>query len=383
MNKFLHIIILTLLIVGKSAAQEPEHLRPVPVTGISLVVHDTSHIKNPIVKLHCSYVDTSITFYECRNDTGVVGYLLEYSDNRPIQGYKAVWDHTSNSSEGVAIHVGLKEVQRAEQLLAKTLDLKADSSQWIRRAFTAPRFYQYARQYIFYAEPNGDTCVLINFAIPDEWCCLSSRWLEVCDGGDYYWKAILNLSKEQILHYYVNGPEIKVVEGRNKEPKGLIRDCIFRNGTLYREEAITYNQLPKKVQTKVENPHDTTNTYIEVHHKGRLYYLIFSDSIQKGYQENGSWVFTGAENLFSGNLPAEKIQKVPHIHKMLSYIHGDMSRRGRDFGKFGKLLSIEAVENHYVIHVWYYPDIDHYKMWVAYTFDRNGNFTGIDIDDLH
>lgn len=137
------------------------------------------------------------------------------------------------------------------------------------------------------------------------------------------------------------------------------------------------------MQTKVEKPADTTNVYIKVNHKGELYYIVFTDSIQKGYRQDGTWLFTGAENLFSGDLPAEKLQKVPHIHKMLSYIHEDMSRRGRDFGKFGRLISIETESNHYVIHIWYYPDIDYYKMWAAYTFDHKGDFVGIDIDGLH
>ena len=230
---------------------------------------------------------------------------------------------------------------------------------------------------------DGDTCVKINFAIPDIYNCLDSYYKDPSDGGDSFWRATLNLSKKRILGYYVNGPEIITVKGRSKEPQGLHRNCIFRNGTLYREKVIPYNQLPQKVQAKVESPRDTTNVYIKVNHKGELYYIVFTDSIQKGYRQDGTWLFTGAENLFSGDLPAEKLQKVPHIHKMLSYIHEDMSRRGRDFGKFGRLISIETVSNHYVIHIWYYPDIDYYKMWAAYTFDHKGDFVGIDIDGLH
>ena len=380
-SQLLAIMSVLLLIVAESSfAQELEHLQPVQITSMSLVKRDTSNFKNPIAKQLCSYIDTSITFYECRNDKGVVGYLLDFHDNRPFRGYKSTWEHTSNFSEGIAIHAGLKEVQRAEILLAKELDLKADSSQIIRRALTAPRFYQYARQYVFYVEEDGDTCASINFAIPEEYDCINSRYLVVCDSGDDYWKAELNLSKGQILHYYVNGPEIKTVKGRSKESQGLIRNCIFRNGSLYREEVITYNQLPKKVQTKVENPHDTTNTYTEVHHKGQLYYLIFSNSIQKGYQNDGTWLFTGSEDLFCGDIPENQLQHVPHIKKMLSYIHDDMSRRGRNFKSYGKIISLEAVDKHYVIHIWYYPNIDYYKMWAAYTFNRNGDFVGIDID---
>lgn len=383
MKKIIIATTLLLLTIGTTFSQELEHLRPIPVTEISLVKHDTSSYKSPISKQLCSYIDTSITFYECRNDKGIVGFLLNYHVTQPFRGYMSIWEHTSNSSEGITIHAGLKEVQRAEILLAKELDLKADSSQTIRRALTAPWFYQYVRQYIFYVEEDGDTCVSINFAIPGEYDCLNSRYLMVSDGGDDYWRATLNLSQNRILYYYVNGPEIKTVTGRNKEPHGLSRNCIFRNGTLYREKVITYNQLPKKVRTKVERPDDTTNVYIEVNYKGKLYYIVFSDSIQKGYRQDGTWLFTGAENLFCGDLPERHLQKVPHINKMLSYIHDDMSRRGRDFKKYGKLISLEVVDEHYVIRIWYYPSIDYYKMWAAYTFDQNGDFVGIDIDGLH
>lgn len=386
MKKFIIATTLLLLTVGTTFSQKLEHLRPIPVTEISLVTHDTSSHKSPIAKQLCSYIDTSITFYACRNDKGTVGYVLDYHKPRLFRSYLSSWgedEENAITSEGYSIFVGLKEVQRAEFLLAKELDLKADSSQTIQRALTAPRFYQYVRQYIFYVEEDGDTCVSINFAIPGEYDCLNSRYLMVWDGGDDYWNAVLNLSKGQILHYYVNGPEIITVKGRSTEPHGLSRKCIFRNGTLYREKVITYNQLPKKVRTKVERPDDTTNVYIEVNCKGTLYYIVFSDSIQKGYRQDGTWLFTGAENLFSGNLTAEKLLKVPHINKMLSFIRDDMSRRGRDFKKYGKLISLEVVDKHYVIHIWYYPNIDYYKMWAAYTFDQKGDFVGIDIDGWH
>ena len=383
MKKIIFATILILMTVGTGFAQELEHLRPIPVTEISVATHDTSNHKSPIAKRKYCYIDTSITFYECRNDKGIVGYVLDYHESQLFETALSSWgdeEEETLTSEGYSMLAGLKEVQLVEQLLAKEFDLKADSSQEIQRALTAPRFYQYVRQYSFYQTKTGDTCVKINFAIPDGNTCLDSHYQNPCDGDDAFWKATINLSKEMILEYYVNGPEIITVKGRSKEPHGLSRNCVFRNGAMWREKVIPYNQLPKKLWKKVENPHDTTNVYIEVLHKGRLYYIIFSDSIQKGYQHDGTWLFTGAESLFCGDLPERHLQKVPHIKKMMSYIHDDMSRRGRDFNKYGKLISLEVVDKHYVIHIWYYPNIDYYKMWAAYTFDRNGNFVGIDIE---
>ena len=63
---------------------------------------------------------------------------------------------------GDCCEVGLREVQWAETVLAKVLDRRADSAQQIQKAFTAPYFYEYIRQYVFYLNPEGDTCVHIN-----------------------------------------------------------------------------------------------------------------------------------------------------------------------------------------------------------------------------
>ena len=87
---------------------------------------------------------------------------------------------------------GLREVQRAEALFAKVMDLRVDSAQEIHRAFTAPRFYQYVRQYVFFLNPDGDTCVHINCIMREESICPSRpghQYVEVCDGDDYHWTA--------------------------------------------------------------------------------------------------------------------------------------------------------------------------------------------------
>ena len=371
-------ILVTIMLIGvvmlnSSIAQELEHLRPVQVTEISLVRHDSTQFQNAFQRHLCSYIDTNITFYECRNNTATVGYLLKVRDSHDR------FNAYIRDKNGTPILVGLTEVQRAENLLAKELDLLADKAQYIQRALTAPHFYQYIRQYVFYLTTKGDTCVLINFTIPDNGTCLDRMFHAQCDGDDTYWVATLNLSKGQIQEYYINGPTIFVVKGRNKEPHGLGNQCVFLNGRWRHEKTIPYSKLPQKIKNLVTNPQDTTLIYEQSLYKGHYYYAIFTDSIQRGYHANGKWMFTGAKELYWGNLPVESLQSVQHIKQMLTYIHEDMSRRGQDFAINGKIISLEVVKRHYVIHIKFKPEDIYCASWVAYTFDLNGNFVGIDL----
>lgn len=374
--------LLLLIMVEHSFAQKLEHLQPVQITDISLVKRDTTPLQNAFQRTICANNDTNFIFYECRNQTGVVGYVMNYRTNRHYVGYLSIWGNYTIMSDGTSMSAGLSEVQHAELLLAKELDLRADSSQRIERALTAPRFYQYIRQYIFYVEADGDTCAHVNFVIPDTFTinCLSRIYLRVCDGNDDYWQATLNLSKNQILDYYIDGPTIVMMKGRSQEPHGLHYQCVFRNGRGVREDIIPFSELPQKVQNQVNNPQDSTLICKRTRHKGHYYHTVFADDIQKSYKKNGKWMFIGDADLYSGNLPTESLQHVPHIKQMLSYIHDDMSRRGRDFKKYGKLISVEIVNKHYVIHVRYCPNIIYYRMRAAYTFNHNGDFVGIDID---
>lgn len=382
MRRLFLILLVALFSAGSVAAQKLEHLKPVQITSMSLVKRDNKPSQNAFQGFICADIDTNFTFYECRNHSGTVGYVLNYRTHRHYVGYISIWGNDTIMSDGTTMSAGLSEVQHTESLLANELDHRADSSQRIERALTAPRFYQYIRQYIFYVEADGDTCVHVNFVIPDtfEINCLNRIYLNVCDGDDDYWKATLNLSKNQILDYYINGPTIVIMKGRSQEPRGLHNKCVFLNGRWVKEEIIPFSKLPQKVQNQVENPQDTTLIYKCTRHKGRSYYTIFADNIQRSYRTNGTWMFIGHEDLYSGKLPSESLQHIPHIKQMLSYIHDDMSRRGRDFKKYGKLISVEIVNKHYVIHVGYGSNINYYRMRAAYTFNRNGDFVGIDID---
>lgn len=84
---------------------------------------------------------------------------------------------------------------------------------------TAPRFYQYIRQYLFYANSDGDTCVQINCIMTDGWDCPDRMYIRILDGDDVFWTTSLNLTKKQLIEYHVNGPTMYFVRGRNKKPR--------------------------------------------------------------------------------------------------------------------------------------------------------------------
>ena len=199
-----------------AVSQEP--LKAVKVTTLARVQYDPADFS---ASNQFQRPDTLWRFFECRNDTGVVGYVMEPKD----PSYAVLWG--GRGKEDSDFKACVAEVQRAETLLARTLDLLADTAQNIQRALTSPRFYQYVRQYLFFINPEGDTCVHVNFIMQDDHIFPDRRYLEQCDGDDTYWKADLNLTKARLTSYYVNGPIIYYVKGRSKVPQGLYRNTFF------------------------------------------------------------------------------------------------------------------------------------------------------------
>lgn len=243
---------LFLLLLPFVRAQKPEHLVPMTISEITPVVID---FKQEHKTNHCFSQDPHLRFFACRNAENVVGYLVEADECVYL---RSMWVLDKDDE---CCKVGLREVQRAEALFAKALDLRCDSAQEILRAFTAPRFYEYIRQYVFYTTTDGDTCVHINCVMPDDESLCPPRpsyvYVVVCDGDDYYWTADLNLSKERLVSYHVNGPTLYFVEGRNKEPQGLYSETIFARPWLHVEHECRFDQLPTAVQETLLSQMDT------------------------------------------------------------------------------------------------------------------------------
>ena len=392
--KHFAVFALFLLFLPFVRAQKPEHLVPVTISEITPVVID---IEQEREINHCFHSDTSLRFFACRNTEKVVGYLIEAEE---CGNLKALW---ALGKDEECCRVGLREVQKAEALFAKTLDLRCDSAQQIHRAFTAPRFYEYIRQYVFYTTTDGDTCVHINCVMPDDESLCPTRpsynYVIVFDGDDYYWTADLNLSKERLISYDVNGPTLYFVEGRNKEPQGLYSERIFDRAWHPAEHKYRFDQLPTAVQKTLLSRMDTARiTYCEhfspkyvwkihkkkngeevvtrKHYKSGNYYRIYSDSLCCGYDAKGRMLYIAPEKQ-NGRLGRENLSHIEQIDTMIATIARDLSARGRDYAKYGSIRWAEQVSDHYVLAVMYNAPIYADFLHAYYTFDRNGRLEGV------
>lgn len=378
-------------------AQKPPRLVPVVIAEMVPVdsVDNQDTRSNP-----CSgWVDTNIRFTACRNVDGVVGYLLEPKNDTILE---LILLDTASRRCGI----GLSEVQRAEVLFAKVMDLRVDSAQRIHRAFTAPRFYQYVRQYVFFLNSDGDTCVHINCIMREESNCPPSpgrRYVVVSDGDDYYWTADLNLTRNRLLSCRVNGPTLHFVDGRNDEPRGIYREAIFERSWSWVEKSCKFDQLPDAVQQAVLSQTDTAQVSFCQHfspkyvwksykkkngeevvkrkrYKSGNYYRVCMDTLCLGYNAKGRMLYVGTEP-YLGWIDRAYLSHIPGIDVMIAEIVRDLSTRGRDFSKYGGIRWAEQVGNRYVLAVVYRPPVRADDLILYYTFDRNGRIEGVTLEN--
>lgn len=390
-----------LLLMQYVSAQEPPHLEPVTITEMVPVEIDFDKERQQSgFRFHPS--DTNYRFTECRNAEGTVGYLIEAKDCVFLLGI--LLGHQFED----CCEVGLQDVQRAENMLAKVLDRRADSAQIIQRAFTAPYFYQYIRQYVFYLNLEGDTCVHINCihireVMPEERFFHSRmrpdlRYIVVLDGSDDFWNADLNLTKGKLLTYDVNGPTIHEVDGRNNEPRGLYQKTLFQIWWPI-QEPYSFEQLPTAVKKAVLSQIDPvgisgyqhfSTKYIWAYrekkdgsgvserkrYKKGDYYKIYSDTICHGFDAKGRMVYIGNVK-YLGRLEPIYLNRIDGIDTMMAAIERDMSARGRNFGKYGYIQWVEQVDDRYVIAVVYNPPIPADFFCAYYTLDSKGQVEGV------
>ena len=379
MKKIL-VFLLFLLIAHHVSAQKPPHLVPVEITEM-VPVDDND--------------DEYFRFIECRNSDKTVGYLIEP---------KGDWGWFPGMKGDILHHIGLREVQRAETVFTNTMDRRADLAQQILRTFTAPRFYQYIRQYAFYLAPEGDTCVHIECLMPGMFGTDASAYCHihvVCDGDDNYWTADLNLTQGKLLSYHVNGPTYYYVEGRNDEPCGLYEKTLFQIWWPI-QESCSFEQLPTAVKKAVLSQMDTvgisryqhfSTKYIWAYrekkdgsavserkrYKNGNYYRIFSDTICRGFNAKGRLVYVGNEK-YLGRLDLAYLIHIAEIDTIMEAIGRDLSALGCDFGKYGYIQWVEQVGDRYVLAVIYNPPIPADFLRAYYTFDRNGRKEGVTLE---
>ena len=394
-------ILLLFLFFGHCvSAQKPAHLDAVAVT--KMVPVDSIDNQDTRSTPCSDWVDTNIRFTACLNADGVVGYLLEPKDDSYLK--QMAFGHFDIDSK--CCGAGLREVQRAEVLFAKVMDLRVDSAQRIHRAFTAPRFYQYVRQYVFFLNSDGDTCVHINCIMREESNCPPSpgrRYVVVSDGDDYYWTADLNLTRNRLLSCRVNGPTLHFVDGRNDEPRGIYSETIFERYWPLAEKSCKFDQLPDAVQNVVLSQTDTAQVSFCQHfspkyvwksykkkngeevvkrkrYKSGSYYRVYMDTLCLGYDAKGRLLYVGTEP-YLGWIDRAYLSHIPGINTMIAEITRDLSARGRDFAKYGGIRWAEKLGDRYVLAVVYNPPVNADALILYYTFDRNGRIEGVTLEN--
>ena len=376
---------LTITVRAQRVGRIPERLKSLIITDVSLV--DTAEKSSSPICIP----DKNFLFYECRCGDTVVGYLLNPANNNL---------HAYIDFKGKPLNARLSEVSRAEILFADVLNKWTDSAQEVHRAMTAPRFYQYIRQYLFYANSDGDTCVQIKCIMTDGWDCPDRMSIFIYDGDDVFWTTYLNLTKKQLVEYHVNGPAMYFVRGRNKEPQGLSQETIFSRTWHPTQASCSFGQLPVAVKEAVLERFDTasvreyvrfcpkyiwkyrerkngTEHYYKKLYKSGRFYQVYVDSLCYGYDAKGNLLYVGKEDYWSRFVRMDDLRHIPQMETMMNYVKKDMASRGRDFSKYGKIEWVEQVGDHYVVSVSYKTSTFVENMNAHYTFDKSAVFEGI------
>lgn len=99
------------------------------------------------------------------------------------------------------------------EILIKKYILKQVKRKGLINQYNSPiihlNFDKYLRQYMGYLNKHGERIIRINCFWKDyeskyypDW---KTRWIEVFDGGSYYWQIEVNIDKKKCFDYDVNG----------------------------------------------------------------------------------------------------------------------------------------------------------------------------------
>lgn len=154
--------------------------------------------------------------FACHEGDRLVGYAFVYHEFDPLSSplYRFYIDGAQLFSyESPLMNVGLSEVRQVEEILS----LFCDSVFYRSGVYGYPtltnskNYCKYFRQYGFFVDSNGDSCAYVKFHFNpwkdrEEITHLGMEFVSVCDGGDHYWSAIVNLSRRKVSIWMVNGP---------------------------------------------------------------------------------------------------------------------------------------------------------------------------------
>ena len=184
--------------------------KPIVITEMSLYLSRRYASELDSLSYHDYSIDELTSFYRCMSDTLFVGYVLVPTGNDTVYYTDLINNHGNPFSgiTGKQLHlfdlgrfktdVTMMDVQQAENALAVCVNNIVDFKS-IRK-----RYRSYRRQYVFFYDENGEMCVLINCCC-DEDRNFSHRFRAVRDGGDCFWKMIINLKTQEPLSVSVNG----------------------------------------------------------------------------------------------------------------------------------------------------------------------------------
>lgn len=158
-------------------------------------------------------------------DKTVIGYVLV--DTSAVNWLVDIW------IEGASVFTPeLSDIRKTERILQKEYSSILSEHGWDKQGhlYEEGGLRNYARQYVFMKSPEGKKYVYVNFVLlrwadledkeppyynpddpysipppPPERHALSRYWFIVDDGGDGFWRALLDLDNEVILNCSVNG----------------------------------------------------------------------------------------------------------------------------------------------------------------------------------
>lgn len=191
----------TACISGKSTVTTYKKVSPIQITEIFPGVFPSKQYASEAEKNNYSSfeIDTNTLFHRCVSETMLVGYALVPTGFDTL--FFPMWLHGCDFAR-FKQQVTLDDVRRAETLLAKSIN-KEELDLYFCHIKT--RYRDYGRQYVFFYNKAGDLCVMVNCSCEKHDWLFSRRYTVVCDGGDCYWRMVINLDNGQLIYYNING----------------------------------------------------------------------------------------------------------------------------------------------------------------------------------